>query len=263
MLLQTSADYIGWQRKAHLLEFDGRPLKRLLSAYDLNRELLYRFQDAGDPLLEPLLRSQLANLYLVRNVEIEGLITSDFPAHVAERDLDPRSLGSPEEKLLRLQQSAFSRGRALLEQLGSLHRGGDPVALAEVQLELGDWHQWGRRAADALKHYRRAWRGLHEAGRQDLLRQWFGEPQELPANRVFQLPRYRGDDRERSQLTVSFNVSRTGRVQKLDTSALTKEQEKPGHRLYRLLRGTRFRPRLEAGEPVDTIVLERDYIVFH
>ena len=59
-----------------------------------------------------------------------------------------------------------------------------------------------------------------------------------------------------------FDVSARGRPRAIETEPREPEDKGSALRLHRMLRDTRFRPRLENGEPVATPGLELEYRVY-
>ena len=167
------------------------------------------------------------------------------------------------EQAQQLQDSAYSRGRRRLELLlERMTEAGDLMGQARAWLALGDWHVWNdvpQRAADS---YRECWRLLGAAGQSALRRDWFGEPVALPANgELWAGPGTPSEYEESAVVVARFTVNRRGRVEAIDTEARDPERSGSAIRFSRMLRASRFRPRLEAGEPVDTELLEREYRV--
>ena len=119
-----------------------------------------------------------------------------------------------------------------------------------------------RRAGEA---YAETWHllaesDLPEAERAGLRQPWFGQPVELPAAGVLWSGAQDDTDfSEGSVIIARLDVNSRGRPRNIDTSARDPEHDGKAVRLYRLLRDTRFRPRLEEGEVVDTLQMVREY----
>jgi hypothetical protein len=60
---------------------------------------------------------------------------------------------------------------------------------------------------------------------------------------------------------VEFTVSARGKAREIVARIEDKAREGASYRVSRLLRNTRFRPRLEAGEMVETVGVVREYQV--
>jgi hypothetical protein len=132
--------------------------------------------------------------------------------------------------------------------------------LAGAWLELGDWNQWNDSRGEALAAYRQVESVLRQAGEQSLLKQWLGEPVELPANGAFSQPP-RSVEGEKQPLIVQarYGVSAAGRADNIETSAINAGDEGKAGKLRRDLAQTRFRPRIVDGEPEAVLQLQRDY----
>jgi hypothetical protein len=162
-----------------------------------------------------------------------------------------------------LQKVAYTKGRQRLKLLiARLEEGGEPIAQAEAQKQLGDWHMWHGDRRQAAERYRRAWALLIAAGEEQQRSQWFDEPVELPAEEAlyggaragWELP-------ESDPVTAAFTVSARGKAREIDTRIKDEAHQGASQRVHRLLRNTRFRPRLEAGEMVETSGVVREYQV--
>jgi tetratricopeptide (TPR) repeat protein len=125
----------------------------------------------------------------------------------------------------------------------------------ETLLELGDWHQLADHHNSALKSYRALWRALHAQdgaiGRADLL----DTPEALPGGHTgkarLRRPPIDDDRLQKYTVDLDFDVTREGRVKDVrvvESNAPRDLQMK----IVRDFKQTRFRPRFDAGEPVDT-----------
>lgn len=260
--LRATLEYLRWQREAHRRGLrDGE--RDLLRLYEHNRDLLALVREAPtvpEQWQREFVFSQLRNLYLLQR-EIEPLVDSNslgvvsaFP-NSANNDRD-----FARDRLEAIDRTALSRGRQLLEELLHSLPGVDQYGRALVHRELGDWYQWNDSWRRAREHYREAIALLLAGGRDDLVRQWWGEPVELPDNGAF----WRGDDSSDDAVAVRarLSVSDRGRPRIQDIMVASAEDESAARRLRRELADTRFRPAFRDGEPVTVESLERAYALY-
>lgn len=262
--IKASVAYGNWQRKRWLLEPDPESSVRL---YD-NWRLLDRQMpvEASAPLplalLTSLIYAQLQFLYLVDASDF-GLDqqTEMMLGRQYSRSQQPPDLSQIHMQYL--QKIANSRGRQRLELLiVQLAENGEPVAWAEAEKRLGDWHMWQGERRRAAEHYRKAWALLTAAGEEQQRGQWFDEPTELPAEEALYGGARAGWEAPESEpVTVEFTVSARGKAREIDTRIEDETRKGASYRVSRLLRNTRFRPRLEAGEMVETTGVVREYQV--
>lgn len=121
-------------------------------------------------------------------------------------------------------------------------------------VHLGDWYMYHRQSGSANDHYRKAYAVLVESGSSPAdIDSLFGRPASVPALHL-PLPEVEKKLKEERQYAdVSFNVSKTGRVTNIAVISEDDEKGSVRRKVKRMLDETRFRPRLENGEPVDTV----------
>lgn len=261
--LAASLDWYEWQRKQWLRDPNPEKPALLMSLW---RELGRRTQEDDDQRLaleelESLTHAQLNLLYVVGTTdfgidrEIEMMLGRGAASAEAALDIDRAQAQS-------LQDAAYGRGRARLELL--LERAaeaGDVMMQARANRSLGDWYQWNGSSRRAAAHYRESWRQLSELGERDLQREWYSAPVELPAGNILWLPTSPLEPDNSVPLVASFRVDARGRPRDVEARPLDPARTAQAIRLTRLLRDSRFRPRLVDGEMVDTEGLVREYRV--
>lgn len=260
--IEATVAWVDWRRQQWLRGPRGTEPDELLSLWRLlDRQSRESDEDPlGAEQLEPLVYAQLemlqvigaANFGLDREAE---LLLGGRPGDLGA-DIDT-------EQAKQLQDSAYSRGRKRLELLlERMAEAGDLEGQARAQLALGDWHVWNDAPQRAADSYRACWALLDAAGQVDLRREWFDQPVALPANgALWAGPGTQEAYAESAVVQARFTVTRRGRVEAIDTEARDPERDGSAIRLHRLLRGSRFRPRLENGVPVDTEQVLREYRV--
>ena len=114
----------------------------------------------------------------------------------------------------------------------------------------------------AAEFYQESWRLLGEGGRADLRREWYSKPVELPADGILWSGDIDpGEFADSRVVAARFTVNHRGQPRDVETTPQDPEHQGSAIRLYKLLRDSRFRPRLVDGEPVSTPGLEREYRV--
>ena len=257
--IAATVAWADWERMAWLRNPDPGEPESLLSVWRLlNRETRENDEKTLTvDQLEPLVLAQMRVLYVVS--------VSDFGLDRETEMMLGRQYGSDpnvdRSQIQMLQDSAYTRGRQRLEKLDERLAGqGLPGRRAFVQLAMGDWHLWNGHSTRAGDSYREAWRMLDEAGQPELQTAWFGEPVELPADGIlWDGAASHVEFADSSVVWARFDVTERGRPRNIDTEPADPEQKGRAIRLYKMLRDSRFRPRLEAGEPVATAGLRREY----
>tara|TARA_R110001599_G_scaffold353870_1_gene601341 strand:- start:128152 stop:129486 length:1335 start_codon:yes stop_codon:yes gene_type:complete len=265
--LGAALEYLQWQREALRLEVDEREVKRLLTLYTLNEEILQGVR--ADPEADPdsyreLVFSQVRNLYLLENLyePSEDLMGITPGSRIAAAPWGEEQDGN-KHRLELFQRRALAHGRELLEDLIARTPPDQVEALATSYLELADWNQWNDRRTEALAAYGQVEEVLQSAGQTDLLEQLLGQPVELPANGVFWQPRQLPPGEAPVVVQVRYDVTARGRADNIEATAVSSEHAGKAGRVRRYLGQTRFRPRIVNGEPEAELQLLRDYEVLN
>ena len=245
--IAATVTWVDWERQRWLREPDPDDPGELLSLWRLLEQETREDEERRLTVdqLEPLVLAQLRTLYVIE--------ISDFGLDRETELMIGRQYGTAQEPnvdrshIQVLQEGAYARGRqrleALDERLAAEGLAGRRAALHRI---LGDWHQWHGQSQRAAEAYLESWRLLDAAGQRELREAWYDEPVELPTEEVL----------------ARFDVTERGKLRAIETAPRDPEQKSSALRLYRMLRDTRFRPRLVDGEPVVTPGLEREYRVY-
>lgn len=238
-----------WQRDAFLLGIDApeEAPSRLLIMWDVYRLALNQLIDiygSNHLALEPALEGMLTSQYL-----IAGYRGFDRVGGARSGDLRYTAYSS----------EAYRRGISVLRALMELHATNNDDAMdvrARDLQRLGDWSWWFGNRREAMAPYNEA---LDLANAYDpsgeLASQLFDSPAALPDLPGIEPlpPAIPGDS---GDVVFSFGVTSLGRVDDLERlrqpEVEDEEEEKAISRLERLLRNTRFRPRISGGEAVPT-----------
>lgn len=240
----------GWQKQAYELRLGEHGFNRLMNMWDLYRlalnDIIEREGETSPKLLPPLygmLRAQ----YLISDYQSES--SSGFGS---EYDFAERQ-GQSRFNAYRAQ--SYKKGLAVIRAIHDIEVATpdpEPTAVARSHMRMGDWMLWHGEDDEAMAYYQQAiaeLTGLEDA--QILEEQLLGTPVALPAlEGVEGLPLV--VPRERGNAVLEFDVTARGRLVELDRIDDNEDNEAKVNRLMRQLRKTQFRPRFEAGEPVDT-----------
>ncbi len=145
--------------------------------------------------------------------------------------------------------------KAALKALELLETSSDPPpeVLARVLMELGDWYTTAQRPEMALPHYRRAWPLLAEAE----ARGGAANPLSVPLPLHYRPPSAATRNRDRDGVVtearpvrVELAIAATGEVTTVKVLESTLDESQT-NTLVRALGRAWFRPRFDAGEPVE------------
>lgn len=246
-----------WQFNAYQLGLGESGAERLLSMWDLYRlawsDLLTIEGENSPKLLPPLyglLRTQyLISQYQAANDGTGNNFSSNYGSANANRFYSYRSQN-------------YELGQSVILSIYNIqreHRGESSEEAAQALVSLGDWAMWHGKRADATATYQHALAEL--ALRDD------AQPHEFTLlDQPVPLPDMKGlrnlppsVSTEQGNILLEFGVDSRGRVIDLVRLDTNEDMDATAIRLMRLLRGTKFRPRFEAGEPVVTDKLVRAY----
>jgi tetratricopeptide (TPR) repeat protein len=126
----------------------------------------------------------------------------------------------------------------------------DHLLRGEILVDLGDWYLSGGALGKGIDALRRAWKELDLAGKTDLLSKPELLAYKAPPSSITRT-RLSPEDAEERFVEVQFTVTKAGRTANIVKVAgdAPESQEKS---VLSAVRRARYRPRFEAGEPVDT-----------
>lgn len=256
---RVALEFLRWQRERLRRDLVSDADRALLELHGLNEQLLEQAsaEEADAEIRVELVRSQLLNLYLIRDrvtPKTPDALSVLAPPRSRRPDMLPEDIYR--DRLLNIQRSAQRAGSALLASL--IRHLESPVERAGIYRALGDWEQWNGSLHRAEEAWRRAFDLLNDAGEESRIAQWFGAPVELPDNGVFWQPE---DATERSLVRVTFDVNARGRARRAEASVLS-GRDSASIIAVRELRGVRFRPRFDDGRARGTDSVEREYRVY-
>ena len=251
-----------WQYNAYQLRLGQAGFARLMSMWDLYRLALNDIIDRegeNSPQLLPPLEGMLRAQYLIADYQPE------------DEYADADDLGARQQlgRFNAHRAQSYDKGSAVIlamygiEQTQAEQEGEDQgLATARALAMLGDWRLWHEERKEAMQAYNEAIAELEK--REDAqveIEKLFGQPVALPnLDGVRPLPEV--GDPELGDILLEFGVTERGRVvdlQRVDDNEDVNRAR--ANRVMRQLRKTRFRPRFEAGEPVETEKVVRAYEV--
>ena len=155
----------------------------------------------------------------------------------------------------RYQGKSYAKGNALIDAIYTIkqeHFSQDKLNLAQTLVMLGDWRLWNGNSADAFEAYSDAEAELAEQDDAQLhTRQLFGEPVPLPDFPSLS-PLPSSVNPEEAHIRVTFGVNEKGKVEDIERLDENDNFERQARNIMRTLRRTKFRPRFEAGQPLET-----------
>lgn len=240
---QYDAFQHGVQEQAHLR------LMEMLDQYQLAAKDVIAREGEQSPNLLPPLHGMLQAQYLISRYDVQEQV----PVFMQDEEM-PRL----DESVLRYRSyraQSYPQGNAIIDAIASIENNrsaADSAALARTLVMLGDWRLWNGKTGPALEAYREAETTLaRSADAQAQLQRLFAQPVALPDfTQVSLLPPVVEPDQ--ADVLLTFGVSEQGRVKDIERLDENEELDGPAYRLMRQLRNTTFRPRFEAGHPIET-----------
>jgi len=248
-----------WQLEAYRQGLGGTEsytrLMNMLELYRMAMQDVIEREGEKSPNLLPPLHGMLEAEYLISGYEMD-----EAPPMFGEE-------GRPNESLLRFKSyraSSYKQGSAIIAAIADIEGeqgAGNSASLTQAMVMLGDWRLWNGRTEDAWEAYRAA---ETELAREDNAKleekSIFGEPVPLPAiANLNPLPPVVAP--EQGDILLAFGVSESGRVRDVERMDDKASEDRQASRLMRQLRNTPFRPKFEAGQPVETEKIVKAFAV--
>jgi tetratricopeptide (TPR) repeat protein len=263
-MLEAVEQLADWHRTAYLSQLDRFRYPRIVDLIDLYADTAKRVaEDEGETSRNqlPYLEGKLRTEYLLSVYPGE----SEEPLQVEAAQRDNADL--PDLKKLRFiafRNDNYRHGLATLRQMRKIIESdpnSTPREIAEVMVKQGDWYQWHRRYAQAIRLYRSAWNAMDgQPGAESWRTANFSNPLELPSEVVFQPGRMPLRLYHDAEVHARFAVTRHGEAHDIEILSPDRTDNQPAvTRGYKYLRDMRFRPRLEDGVVVTAAPIERTY----
>lgn len=244
-----------WQFNAYRRGLEPQGAARLVSMWDLYRMAwndISKVEGDASPKLLPPLYGLLRTQYLV---------TSHNPADRRSGFAGSR-MDVDANRFYTFRSQNYELGKSVALSIYNVQlnaRGKQSDEAIEALVTMGDWDLWNGKREQAVATYQLALAEL--AGRDDAQQQeqrLFGDPVPLPdMNGLRPLPPAVGADE--GNLLVEFGVDSRGETIDVERLDANESIDSTAVRLMRMLRKVRFRPRFQAGQPVETRKLVRAY----
>jgi hypothetical protein len=246
-----------WHFNAYKLGLGDSGPERLLTMWDLYRLAwndLLSTEEENSPKLLPPLYGLLRTQYLISEYQSASDGSgNNFSSNYGNANAN---------RFYSYRAQSYDLGRSVIlsiHNIQSANHGNSSEEAAQALVSLGDWAMWYGKRADATEIYQHA---IAELALRDDAQE--GELSIL--NDPVPLPDMRGlrglptpVSAEEGNILVEFGVDSRGKVIDLTRLDTNEDMDATATRLMRVLRGTKFRPRFEAGEPVVTDKLVRAY----
>jgi TonB family protein len=164
---------------------------------------------------------------------------------------------------------AYRRGKSALEKVMDIYEKNPefkPVNHGMALIQMGDWNLLFDRRSTANKFYTMAYAKLAAGGLSaGEINRIFEQPRSLPALPVPLQEQNESETpaNEASYVLAKFDVTKSGRTKNIEiVESMPVDNELLQQRALDTIRETRFRPRLEDGQPVDANDINIRY-VFH
>lgn len=246
-----------WQFNAYQLGLGTNSPERLLTMWDLYRLAwndLNNSDGENSPKLLPPLYGLHRTQYLISRYQAA--------AENSDSHFSSNFGNSNANRFYAYRAQNYDLGRNVILAIYNIqrdNRGASSNEAIEALVSLGDWAMWHDKRDDATQIYQHALAEL--APRDDAQEQGpalLAEPVPLPdMNGLRSLPP--PVTPEQGNILLEFGVDGRGKVVDLIRLDSNAEMDPTAIRLMRVLRGTKFRPRFESGEPVATDKLVRAY----
>jgi hypothetical protein len=265
-MLASVEQYADWHRGAYLGQLDRYRYPRIVDLIDLYGGMIEAVAREGGEFnrnIIPYLQGKLKTEYLLSIYPGEKEESLQIEAGQKD-DIDLPDL--TRMRFMKFRNENYRRGHKTINRMRAILKNdpeAKPLELADVQLALGDWYQWHRFYALAIRAYGEAWQMMaEEPDGASWLQASFDDPLELPSQIVFQPGRMPLRMENAAQVTARFAVSRHGEAKDIEILSPRREENQPAvTRGYKYLRDMRFRPRLMNGKVVAAKDLERTYSI--
>ena len=247
-----------WQHNAYRLGLGSQGYTRIMNMWDLYRlalnDIISREGDTSPRLLPPL-HGMLQAQYLISDYDWEDQSHNSGDDLGARQDLN---------RFMAYRAQSFQKGSAVITAIHDIElqrEGEQSVAAAQALVMLGDWQLWHEKRDTAWRTYQDAMVELAERDDAQIqIDHLFGEPVALPDIASLR-PLPPTVATAEANILLEFGVNERGRVVNLERrDEAEDDSRKPrANRLMRRLRKTKFRPRFEAGQPVETEKIVRAF----
>jgi tetratricopeptide (TPR) repeat protein len=247
-----------WHLQAFESGADPLSVKHILSAERLYHDAVAIIEAHYGPedtrLIQPLNGIAVTNYHIASHA-FNAIDFNDL--RLGTRNLSRlERMQEEEEARQELISGAYRRGKqALLRVIDIRTRDAEAVDHGQALIHLGDWYLLFGMRTTANETYAQAYSKLVESGMvREEIEKLFAQPRSLPAMQMTVASQQQADGQEGGRYAVArFDVSKTGHARNIEIIETHPADDESLRRLAKsTLRAKRFRPRLEAGQPVAT-----------
>lgn len=246
-----------WHFNAYQRGLDAEGADRLVAMWDLYRQAWSDIATSeGDtsPKLLPALYGLLRTQYLISDYRAESeQYGSSFGSGQASANAN---------RFYAYRSENYDLGKSVILAIYKVQlnaRGKESKEAIDAVVALGDWAQWNGERDEATEAYRLAVAELAQLeDAQQEEQRLFAEPVPLP-NLDGLRPLPPAVSADQGNILLEFGVDSRGKVVDLERLDPDEATESAARRLMRVVRNTKFRPRIVAGQPTGTDKLVRAY----
>ena len=260
-----------WHLQAYSLAVDSLPFNHLLDAEQLFQDaiqIIEKNYGADDPrLITPLYGLTMTNFQISSNATAAAVYDHMRVATLNSGFMD-QMLEDERNRQDMISESYRDGKKALLKIVDIYSKNTDlPVTGHGMALVmLGDWYLLFNRRSAAVETYAEAYSSLQKSGMQnEEIDRIFGKPHSIPElepSTDLQTQQNNSNDIEDVNYVIAkFDVSKSGWARNIEiVEANPADNVSLRRRAKDRIRATRFRPRLENGQPVATAGVNVKYI---
>ena len=257
-----------WHLNAYELASDPIPFKHLLTAdslfYDAATIIEANYGAYDQRLINPLYGIALANYQMALHAYRSGDFNEIRSSSRFLNHLD--SMLEQKEAIQVLISDAYRTGKQAMLRVIKIHAHNPDLPAANhgiALIHLGDWYLLFNRRSTANETYALAYAKLTDSGMQkDAIDQLLAQPRSLPALQMSMAYQQQEEDSDDNYVVARFDVSKTGHARNIEIiEAKPADNESLQRRAKETIRTTRFRPRLEDGQPVETTDVNIRYVI--
>ena len=257
-----------WHLNAYELASDPIPFKHLLTAeslfYDAVTIIEANYGAYDQRLINPLYGIALANYQMALHAYSSGDFNEIRSSSRYLNHLD--SMLEQEEAIQILISDCYRAGKQAMLKVIEIHAHNPDLPAANhgiALIHLGDWYLLFNRRSTANETYALAYAKLTDSGMQkDAIDQLLAQPRSLPALQMSMAYQQQEEDSDDNYVVARFDVSKTGHARNIEIiEAKPADNESLQRRAKETIRTTRFRPRLEDGQPVETTDVNIRYVI--
>lgn len=259
-----------WHLNASLLAKDQQPFDHLITADLLFQDAVRIIEKNYGPddarLIEPLYGLVMSNYHIASHASAAVMYGDLHYSRVNSAFMD----NAREEVQARLDliDDSYREGKKAMEKIVDIYAK-NPVLPGDdhgtALILLGDWYLLFDRRKSAMEAYANAFTKLQESGMQEQdINDLFGHPRSLPALQMpmeFQAQQAASSSENDEYVIARFDVSKTGLASNIEiVEARPADNAILMRHAKASIRATRFRPRLENGQPVATTGVNIKYV---